>query len=181
MIYSLLIYREKSIIHFEGFRLNDSSNDPLLSLSPKATDYKEHSLRLIMGMMSGLTGMIAMLSGPNSSSKFESFTTPEYRLDYYETVSGYKFVVMSPPNPHVSQVDIRADFDRLYSLLFVPLVIRNPLFDPEKPTGNLRDSHCLAFVEELRTHFRSLARVGTEAPILHVGPHSTSLPLQPLI
>ena len=181
MIYSLLIYRGKSIVHYEDFQAGTDDN-ALLSFSPKVQDNnKQHNLRLIMGMIAGVTGMISMLSGPGSTNTFESFTTPEYRLDYYETVSGYKFVVMSPPNPHVDPVDVRADFDRLYSLLFVPLVIRNPLFDPVNPTGDLRHSHCLAFVEELRNHFRSLTRVGQDAPVLQVGLQTKSLPVQPLI
>ena len=120
------------------------------------------SLRLVVGMLSAISGMVTMLSPGDSGNRFEGYSTPEYRLDFYETVTGYKFVVLSEPNPNVKSSEVRADFERLYSLLFVPLVIRNPLFNPRKLTGNLRDSFCHVFLDELRNHFHSLLNTQTD-------------------
>ncbi len=180
MIHSILIFRGKTVIHYEPIGQSISPTAPLLAFSPKSDIKYEHNLHLIMGMISGISGMITMLSGADSTNKFESFTTPEYRLDYYETVTGYKFIVMSTPNPHVNQAEVRADFDRLYQLLFVPLVIRNPLFDPLHPSGELRDACCNSFLEELPNHFRSLLKplgdpyITATAPILQVQNRITS-------
>lgn len=129
-----------------------------MSFSPKDSTNTSNDHHLLIGMLSAVSGISAMLSPGNITNKVESLSTPEYRLDYFETITGYKFVVISEPNPSVPRADIRAEFERLYSLLFVPLVIRNPLFDPTKVSGNLRDSHCHVFVDELRNQFQSLTR-----------------------
>ena len=155
------------MVHFEEFAQAHDTSTSLISFSPKSGQNKDERLRLVIGMLSAVGGMIGMLSGPESSNQFETYTTSEYRLDYFETVSGYKFVVMSSPNPYVTRTEVRADFDRLYQLLFVPLVIRNPLFDPKRISGDLRDSHCHVFLSELRTHFRSLTKPGDD-PVGHV-------------
>ena len=162
MIYSILIYRGKKVIHYEELVPTGEIRSALIAFSPRAGDSKDQRLRLVMGMISAITGMFSMLSGADFSNRFESFSTPEYRLDYSETISGYKFVVVSSPNPSANRAEVRADFDRLYQLLFVPLVIRNPLFNPRDYSGDLRDSNCQVFLSELRNHFRSLTKTNEE-------------------
>lgn len=151
------------MIHYENWSYPRPHTDSLISISPKATGDMNESLRLVVGMLSAISGMVSMLSPGDTGNRFEAYVTPEYRLDYFDTVTGYKFVVLSEPNSNVNKSEVRADFERLYSLLFVPLVIRNPLFDPKKVTGNLRDSHCHVFLDELRSHFHSLLNSQTEA------------------
>jgi hypothetical protein len=159
MIYSILIYRDTKIIHFE--ELNRISLDPhsLVSLSPKANAESTQYNHLMIGMLSAITGIVSMLSSADSNVKFESMLTPEYRLDYYETLTGYKFVVLSNAGNPAPIAAVRSEFERLYSVFFVPLVIRNPLFDPKVLSGNLNDSNCQAFVAELRSHFQCFDQV----------------------
>jgi hypothetical protein len=143
MIYSISIFKGRYLIHQELF--GDSQN-------ADCTD----SNKLLAGMTSAICGILSLLSSDGSQSKFEGFTTPEYRLDYFEASSGYTFIVVSDKNSTASRHDVRVEFERLYKLLFVPLVIRNPLFNPDSITGNLRDSQCSVFIGELRQHFRIL-------------------------
>lgn len=158
MIYKILIYRGKKIIHVESLQSSASSDNLLISSSPKSCQDDNENVRLTIGMLAGIAGMVAMLSPSDVSNRFESYVTPEYRLDYFETVTGYIFVVLSDPREQVVNSEVRADFERLYNLLFVPLVIRNPLFDPKRFSGDLRDSNCDVFLSELRNHFHSLLK-----------------------
>ena len=167
MIYSILIFRDSKVVHFEDFQQSTEAQQSLLSFSPKSGPEVSHDHHLLMGMLSAASGIASMLSPGENLNRFESLSTPEYRLDFFETPTGYKFVVLSAPNPSVSRADVRAEFERLYSLLFVPLVVRNPLFDPTQLTGNLRSSHCHVFVDELRNHFQSLTRKQPADPADH--------------
>ena len=154
MIFSILIYRNTRILHFEDFGCGAVDDHSLLSLSPKVSNESRESNRFLIGMLSAVGGIVSMLSPGDEANKFEFLTTPEYRLDYFETVTGYKFVVMSEPNHTISRFEVRAEFEKLYNVLFVPLVIRNPLFDPCATSGSLTDSKCNVFIEELRNHFQ---------------------------
>jgi len=163
MIYSILIYRDNEMIHHETI-IKPTHDSNLISLSPKANEKNIHSEKLVIGMLSAVCGIVSMLSPGDASNRFESYTTPEYRLDYYETQTGYRFVVLSDPDTAVSPVEVRGEFEKLYNLLFIPLVIRNPFFHPRSLTGNLRDAHCHAFVDELRNHFQSFSRGISDSP-----------------
>ena len=167
MIYSVLIYRENKIVHFEELYKAGTDSPNLVSLSPKADSESVHNNHLMMGMLSAITGIVSMLSAGDPGNRFETLITPEYRLDYYETLTGYKFVVLSNAGNRASISAVRSEFERLYSLLFVPLVIRNPLFDPKHLTGNLNDSNCHVFIAELKHHFQCFDQVSatTTPPI----------------
>jgi hypothetical protein len=156
MIYSIVIFRDNQIIHHERLAGVSAGSD---------------AERLLLGMLSAVRGIVAMLSSDDSGNRFESLATPEYRLDYYETPTGYSFCVLSSPDASANPAEIRSEFEKLYNLLFIPLVIRNPLFHPRRISGDLRDSCCLAFVAELRNHFKAFSR----APISNVhAPVSTA-------
>lgn len=123
--------------------------------------------RFLMGMLSAVSGIVSMLSPGDESNKFETLSTSEYRLDFFESLTGYKFVVLSEPNDSISRFDVRAEFEKLYNLLFVPLVIRNPMFDPNDLVGTLLEAKCDVFIEELRRHFQVFNRrlvLGSTSP-----------------
>ena len=148
MIYSVVIFRDNNIVHHERF----------VPDSEQSTHQSDHGDRLLLGMISAVRGIVGMLSADSPTNKFESLTTPEFRLDYYETQTGYGFAILSKAGLPVNPLEIRSEFEKLYNLLFIPLVIRNPLFHPRHLTGNLRDSSCFAFLGELKTHFQSFTR-----------------------
>ena len=167
MIYSIVIFRDNQIIHHETLCKQNAE-------SQKAS---RNSEKLLLGMISAVRGIVSLLSGDNSGNKFECLSTPEFRLDYYETLTGYSFAVLSKAGIIVNSGELRLEFEKLYNLLFIPLVIRNPLFHPRKLSGDLRDSCCFAFVGELKNHFKSFTR---DAP-LPSGNMSTSTPPQLLL
>lgn len=179
MIYSVIIYRNTKLVHHETLSRTRADDSNLLSFSPKSSNDLDHTYHLIMGMLSAVGGIVGLLSGGSQESRFETLLTAEYRLDYYDTISGYKFVVLSDPLTVLDEAAVRSDFERLYSLFFVPLVIRNPLFDPSRVSGNLNDSSCHVFVSELRNHFQSFNPPATLAPpsILGRSPSSVQLSL----
>ncbi len=141
MIYSISIFKGRELVHHEPVHYKTASLD---------TDSK----RLLVGMLSAVCGIVSMLSGNDSTPRFEMLTTPEYRIDYYETPTGYKFVLMSELGHDITRGEVRTEFERLYKLLFVPLVIRNPFYKPSMLSGDLRDSRCEVFISELRNHFQ---------------------------
>lgn len=157
MIFLIVIYRGNKIVHQEFFKQSTppGNGGDLVSFSPKSGVDTTHNEKLLMGMLSAVNGIVAILASGDSSTKLEALSTPEYRLDYFETISGYTFVVLSKPSS-VDTAVVRAEFEKLYNLLFVPLVIRNPLYSPTQSTGSLYDANCQVFVEELRNHFQCL-------------------------
>ena len=166
MIFSILIYRNTRILHFEDFNSVTPGEESVVPFQAKMRKDHKESNRFLVGMLSAVSGIVSMLSPGDNSNKFESFSTSEYRLDYFETLTGYKFAVLSEPNNSLSRADIRTEFERLYTLLFVPLVIRNPMFDPSALSGTLRESECNVFIEELRSHFQIFKKqvVGSGTP-----------------
>ena len=135
--------------------------------STKSSNGIRETNRFLMGMLSAVSGIVSMLSPGDESNKFETLSTSEYRLDFFESLTGYKFVVLSEPNDSISRFDVRAEFEKLYNLLFVPLVIRNPMFDPNALVGSLLEAKCDVFIEELRRHFQVFNRrlvLGSTSP-----------------
>jgi hypothetical protein len=169
MIYSIIIYRDNDMIHTEWINRSSEDMSSLPSFSPKSSVKSSHSEKLVVGMLSAICGIVSMLSPDDIGNKFECFITPGYRLDYYETQTRYRFVVISEPDPTISISEVRGEFEKLYNLLFIPLVLRNPLFHPRALTGDLRESHCHAFVDELRTHFQSFSRGFSSSQITYAG------------
>ncbi|XP_054880749.1 trafficking protein particle complex subunit 1 isoform X2 [Poeciliopsis prolifica] len=77
---------------------------------------------------------------------FLSFQTSKYRLHYYETASGLKFVM----NTDLSVSNARDTLQHIYSNLYVDLVVKNPLV----PSGQPLDSDL--FGTRLDSFIRSL-------------------------
>ena len=66
----------------------------------------------------------------NRDEAFTSYRTPQYRLHLYETLTGYRFVLLSDP-----AVDsLRFVLKQIYTGPFVDYVVRNPLVTPDSRT-----------------------------------------------
>lgn len=77
-----------------------------------------------------------------------SFKTPSYALHLFESPTGYRFVVTSDG----SQGDLRPSLRHIYSEIFVPYVLRNPLYKMNTEVTNHRFKAELAtFTEKLGT------------------------------
>lgn len=59
----------------------------------------------------------------NRDEQFVNYRTSTYKLHLYETLSGYKFVMLSDPNTDTLRFVLR----QIYSGPFLEYVVRNPL------------------------------------------------------
>lgn len=89
-------------------------------------------------------------SNSSSSSSFSSFATPNYRLHYFETPTGYGFACLSSPEiPFLSE-----ELHHIYVSLFVELVLKSPAFSPTKQIDSP------VFAEQLHSFLSSLPAWG---------------------
>ncbi|RXK41228.1 hypothetical protein M231_01378 [Tremella mesenterica] len=86
----------------------------------KGLPFDEES-KLVYGVILSLRNMVKKLSGRDEA--FTSYRTAQYKLHLYETLTGYRFVLLSDPN-----VDsLRFVLKQIYTGPFLDYVVRNPL------------------------------------------------------
>ncbi|KAI0342110.1 snare-like protein [Trametopsis cervina] len=81
----------------------------------------DEEAKLVYGVVISLRNMIKKLSGKDE--QFTNYRTSSYKLHLYETLSGYKFVMLSDP----SADSLRFVLRQIYSGPFIEYVVRNPL------------------------------------------------------
>ena len=117
----------------------------------------DEEAKLVFGVVLSLRNMIKKLSGkwvnvctsgqPFRASSpprlflgmknFTSYKTSTYRLHLYETLSGYKFILLSDPNTDSMRFVLR----QIYSGPFVEYVARNPLVDMDSREHGIDNEH----------------------------------------
>jgi hypothetical protein len=100
----------------------------------------DEEAKLVYGVVISLRNMVKKLSGrcvrpllglecsltwshPPRDEQFTSYRTSAYRLHLFETLSGYKFVMLTDPKTE----GIRPYLRRIYEGPFLEYVVRNPL------------------------------------------------------
>ncbi|KAI0374135.1 snare-like protein [Pilatotrama ljubarskyi] len=83
----------------------------------------DEEAKLVYGVVLSLRNMIKKLSGKDE--QFVNYQTSTYKLHLYETLSGYKFVMLSDPNADSLRFVLR----QIYSGPFLEYVVRNPLVE----------------------------------------------------
>ncbi|KAF9012371.1 TRAPP complex subunit bet5 [Cyathus striatus] len=81
----------------------------------------DEEAKLVYGVVLSLKNMIKKLSGRDE--QFVNYRTSTYKLHLYETLSGYKFVLLSDPKVDSMRVVLR----QVYLGPFLEYVVRNPL------------------------------------------------------
>jgi len=81
----------------------------------------DEEAKLVYGVVLSLRNMIKKLSGKDE--QFVSYKTSAYKLHLYETISGYKFVMLSDPEAD----SLRTALHSIYVGPFLEYVVRNPL------------------------------------------------------
>jgi len=81
----------------------------------------DEEAKLVYGVVLSLRNMVKRLSGRDES--FVSYRTSTYKLHLFETVSGYRFVMLSDPNADSLRFIMRS----IYTGPFLEYVVRNPL------------------------------------------------------
>ncbi|KAH9935478.1 TRAPP complex subunit bet5 [Fomitopsis serialis] len=81
----------------------------------------DEEAKLVYGVVLSLRNLTRKLSGRDD--QFVSYTTSTYKLHLYETLSGYKFVILSDPKADSLRFVLR----QIYAGPFLEYVVRNPL------------------------------------------------------
>ncbi|KAF9227390.1 snare-like protein [Gyrodon lividus] len=113
----------------------------------------DEEAKLVYGVILSLRNMIKKLSGrssphrhsPSREEQFTSYRTSAYKLHLYETISGYKFVMLSDP----STDGLRFILRQIYNGPFVDYVVRNPLVPMDSREQGIDNDYFRASVDRV--------------------------------
>ncbi|CAG8611383.1 2721_t:CDS:2 [Paraglomus brasilianum] len=90
----------------------------------------DEEAKLVYGVVFSLRNFVRKLSG--SQDGFISYRTSQYKLHYYETPTGLKFIINTDPNVE----SLRPALRQIYVNFYVEYVVKNPLSPVEHPGGD---------------------------------------------
>ena len=90
---------------------------------------REEEFKLMYGMIFSIKSLISRLSVTSAKEGLISYTASSYKLHYYETPTGLKFVM----NTDTSVGSVQDVLRHIYARIFVEYVVRNPLEGPGRP------------------------------------------------
>ena len=104
---------------------------------------EEHSVDLLMGIASAFASFGSSLA-PQPCRNFFTFATGQYKAHMFEGEPGYRLFILTHPEAD----DMRQALSEIFSKLFLPLVVLNPLYKD----GSLIDvqTNCFGFGYQLR-------------------------------
>jgi len=97
----------------------------------------------VYGVVLSLRNMVKRLSGRDES--FVSYRTSTYKLHLFETVSGYRFIMLSDPNADSLRFVMRS----IYTGPFLDYVVRNPLVPMDSIERGVDNEYFRASVDRL--------------------------------
>ncbi|KAH9972416.1 snare-like protein [Lactifluus volemus] len=104
----------------------------------------DEEAKLVYGVILSLRNMIKRyLEGSDES--FVSYRTSTYKLHLFETVSGYRFVMLSDPNAESLRFIMRS----IYTGPFLEYVVRNPLCSMDSRERGVDNEYFRASVDRL--------------------------------
>lgn len=114
--------------------------------SKEACISQDEEFKLMYGMIFSIKSFLTRLSHKSAKEGFLGYSTSKYKLNYFETATGLKFVL----NTDISVGNLAEEMWHIYSTIFVECVTKNPLIKTgEKITSNLFISRLDAYVESL--------------------------------
>lgn len=127
--------------------------------APTGLPFDEEA-KLVFGVISSLRNMIKKLSGRCvfascifllwlrwrcRDESFVSYKTSTYRMHLFETISGYKFIMLSDPNTDSMRFILR----QIYAGPFIEYVVRNPLMDMDSKEHGIDNEHFRNAIDRL--------------------------------
>ncbi|KAF8910357.1 snare-like protein [Mucidula mucida] len=124
---------------------------PLLQTPISATDKPitstglsfDEEAKLVYGVILSLRNMIRKISGRDE--QFVGYRTSAYKLHLFETISGYKFVMLTDPNADSLRFVLR----QIYVGPFLEYVTRNPLVNMDSKEYGIDNEYFRASVDRL--------------------------------
>eukprot|EP00158_Paraphelidium_tribonemae_P006393 Partr_v1_DN27801_c0_g1_i1_m22659 putative trafficking protein particle complex len=149
-IYALYLFdrRCECIFHQQWNTSSSSTTTGLAAETTEGTKQQpwEEDAKLVYGMLFSLNNLIAKL-GTRPRDQLLSFKTSHYRLLYYATPSGLKFVLFTEPTADLSA---RSHLLHIYSQIYVEYAVKNPLY---RQLTSLMD--CEVFKAKLDEYIKS--------------------------
>jgi len=103
----------------------------------------DEEAKLVYGVVISLRNMVRKLSGRDE--QFVNYRTSAYKLHLFETVSGYKFVMLSDPKTDSLRFVLR----QIYVGPFLEYVVRNPLVKMDSREHGIDNEYFRASVDRL--------------------------------
>ncbi|KAF7361844.1 Trafficking protein particle complex subunit [Mycena venus] len=103
----------------------------------------DEEAKLVYGVILSLRNMVKKLSGRDE--QFVNYRTSAYKLHVYETVSGYKFVMLSDP----AAESLRFVMRQMYVGPFLEYVVRNPLVQMDSREHGIDNEYFRASIDRL--------------------------------
>ncbi|KAG7440039.1 snare-like protein [Guyanagaster necrorhizus] len=103
----------------------------------------DEEAKLVYGVILSLRNMIRKLSGRDE--QFVNYRTSAYKLHLFETISGYKFVMLSDPNTDSLRFVLR----QIYVGPFLEYVTRNPLVSMDSTERGIDNEYFRSSVDRL--------------------------------
>jgi len=129
--------------------MNENSNQlpttPSLSVSAASNTSLpfDEEAKLVYGVVISLRNMIKKISGRDE--QFVNYRTSGYKLHLFETLSGYKFVILSDPKTDSLRFVLR----QIYAGPFLEYVVRNPLLKMDSRQQGIDNEYFKSSVDKL--------------------------------
>ncbi|KAG8863278.1 TRAPP subunit bet5 [Tulasnella sp. 330] len=105
----------------------------------------DEEAKLVYGVLISLRNMVKKLSGRDET--FVNYRTSSYKMHLYETISGYKFVMLTD-SFSVSDT-VRGALRQIYTGPFVEFVVRNPLVAMNSLESGIDSDHFRTATDKL--------------------------------
>jgi len=119
-----------------------TSGPPAPAPSSTALPLDEET-KLVYGVIISLRNMVKRLAGRDE--QFVNYCTSAYKLHLYETLSGYKFVMLSDPNTESLRFILRG----IHVGPFLEYVVRNPLIKMDSRTRGIDNEYFRSSIDRM--------------------------------
>ncbi|KAG7099752.1 hypothetical protein E1B28_001565 [Marasmius oreades] len=105
----------------------------------------DEEAKLVYGVVLSLRNMIKKISGRDE--QFVNYRTSSYKLLLFETISGYKFTLLS--DPFADSTSLRLALRGVYVGPFLEYVVRNPLVTMDSKTHGIDNEYFRSSVDRV--------------------------------